>query len=115
MKKNIRTFRRRRVGKQRVCEFCTLMIDYLSFRNVTVINKLINYQGRIIPAKFLGTCARHQRMVALAIKRARYMAIIPFSKPRIRQKRQLVPGGDKAKTQSPFSEPSKDNPTTTSA
>lgn len=73
-----------------MCEFCSLHINYVSFRNLPILNKLVNYQGKILPTRITGTCAKHQRTLALAIKRARYMAIMPYSKPRIRLQKQLV-------------------------
>lgn len=83
-----RRFRKKRFIRRKVCEFCSFSIDYLSFRNVSIVSKLTNFQGRILPSKILGTCAKHQRMVAQSIKQARFMAIIPYTKPRIRlQKR----------------------------
>jgi len=62
-----------------VCRFCTekdLVIDY---KDVKSLRNLITERGKIIPRRIYGTCAKHQRHVAEAIKRARHLALIPYS------------------------------------
>ncbi len=70
-------FRRR--GRRKVCRFCaekSLVIDY---REVRVLGSFITDRGKIIPSRITGTCARHQRRLTAAIKRARVAALLPFS------------------------------------
>ena len=67
------------MGRGRVCKFCedrTLTIDY---KNVKLIRKFVNEQGKIIPGRVTGTCSRHQRHVTRAIKRARNIALLSYS------------------------------------
>ena len=70
---------RKRMFRPRVCRFCTekdLVIDY---KDVKSLRNLITERGKIIPRRIYGTCAKHQRHVAEAIKRARHLALIPYS------------------------------------
>ncbi|MAG20725.1 MAG: 30S ribosomal protein S18 [Candidatus Marinimicrobia bacterium] len=64
------------MGRRRVCKFCedrALQIDY---KNVKLIRKFVTEQGKIIPGRVTGTCARHQRTLTTAIKRARNIALL---------------------------------------
>jgi small subunit ribosomal protein S18 len=64
--------------KRKVCKFCydkNLEIDY---KNVKMLEQFITDRGKILPRRVTGTCAKHQRRVAIAIKRARIIALIPF-------------------------------------
>lgn len=64
--------------KRKVCKFCydkNLAIDY---KNVKLLEQFITDRGKILPRRVTGTCAKHQRGVAIAIKRARIIALIPF-------------------------------------
>ena len=66
------------MGRGRVCKFCedrTLTIDY---KNVKLIRKFVNEQGKIIPGRVTGTCSRHQRQLTGAIKRARNIALLSY-------------------------------------
>ena len=67
------------MGRGRVCKFCedrTLTIDY---KDVKLIRKFVNEQGKIIPGRVTGTCSRHQRHLTSAIKRARNIALLSYS------------------------------------
>ncbi|HOO55232.1 MAG TPA: 30S ribosomal protein S18 [bacterium] len=71
-------FYRRRARK--VCEFCVdkdLVIDY---KNVDMMRKYITDRGKIKPRRMTGACAKHQRKITLHVKRAREMALIPYTK-----------------------------------
>ncbi|HEY8444237.1 MAG TPA: 30S ribosomal protein S18 [Clostridia bacterium] len=63
--------------KKKVCVFCAekLNIDY---KDVNQLKKFITEKGKILPKRTTGTCAKHQRRLALAIKRAREMALLPY-------------------------------------
>ncbi|HOA20962.1 MAG TPA: 30S ribosomal protein S18 [Anaerolineaceae bacterium] len=70
--------RRHYVSKPKFCQFCAdknLAIDY---KNVELMTRFVNETGKIRPRRQTGTCARHQREVAKAIKNARHIALIPF-------------------------------------
>ncbi|HOO70500.1 MAG TPA: 30S ribosomal protein S18 [Spirochaetota bacterium] len=64
--------------KKKVCRFCfdkNLVIDY---KDTNTLNRFITDRGKILPRRVTGTCAKHQRLIAVAIKRARIIALIPF-------------------------------------
>jgi small subunit ribosomal protein S18 len=64
-------------NKKKVCRFCTqkLKIDY---KDIDVLRRFVTERGKILPRRITGTCAKHQRAVAEAIKRARILAMLPF-------------------------------------
>ena len=66
-------------GRRKVCRFCadkTLKVDYKDFRT---LQGFITEGGKIVPSRTSGNCAKHQRQLAVAIKRARVLALLPFS------------------------------------
>ena len=70
---------RRFVSRPKFCQFCSdknLVIDY---KNVELMSRFINETGKIRPRRQTGTCAKHQRELARAIKRARHIALLPFA------------------------------------
>lgn len=69
-----RTFFRRR----RVCKFCVEKIDYISYKDVKMLAPFIPERGKIQPRRISGTCAKHQRALQTAIKRARQLALVPY-------------------------------------
>ncbi len=76
--------RRRFIRKPRICQFCAgkdLVIDY---KQVELLKRYVTEEGKIRPRRETGACARHQRRVARAIKRARHMAFLPFKLDRMR-------------------------------
>jgi small subunit ribosomal protein S18 len=64
--------------RRRVCKFCVEKIDHISYRDVKLLTPFIPERGKIQPRRISGVCATHQRRLALAIKRARQMALIPY-------------------------------------
>ncbi|HAG08162.1 MAG TPA: 30S ribosomal protein S18 [Desulfotomaculum sp.] len=68
-----------RRGKKRVCNFCVEKTDYVDYKNISHLRKYITERGKILPRRVSGNCARHQRVLTIAIKRARVMALIPFT------------------------------------
>lgn len=69
-----RTFFRRR----KVCKFCADRIDYIDYKDVKLLQQFIPERAKILPRRISGTCAKHQRPLQVAIKRARQLALIPF-------------------------------------
>jgi small subunit ribosomal protein S18 len=66
--------------KKKVCMFCTDKIDHIDYKDVTKLRgKFTSDRGKILPRRMSGTCAKHQRALTIAIKRARLMALLPFS------------------------------------
>ena len=64
--------------KKRICRFCEEGRSYIDFRNEKKIMRFTTEQGKIIPRRTSGTCAKHQRQLVRAIKRARHLALIPY-------------------------------------
>ncbi|MBS4949255.1 MAG: 30S ribosomal protein S18 [Granulicatella adiacens] len=73
----------RRGGGQRrrkkVCYFCANHIDYIDYKEVELLKRYISEKGKILPRRVTGTCAKHQRTLTVAIKRARIMGLLPFT------------------------------------
>ena len=61
------------------CRFCRNQVDYVDYKDVDTLQKLLTNRGKIYSRKRSGNCAGCQRKVKRAIKRARYMAILPYS------------------------------------
>ena len=85
MNNNFKKKLKKKNVKRKPCLFCLEQIQYIDYKNDEVLNKFINAHGKIMPARVTVTCARHQRLLATPIKRARIMAIIPCVSPRIRR------------------------------
>jgi small subunit ribosomal protein S18 len=67
------------VGRRKVCRFCAekgLLIDY---KDTRILGNFITDRGKLIPSRITGNCARHQRRLTTAIKRARSVALLPFA------------------------------------
>ncbi|HAV23484.1 MAG TPA: 30S ribosomal protein S18 [Bacteroidetes bacterium] len=64
--------------KKRTCRFCDAKDIYIDYKNEKRLSRTISEQGRIIPRRITGTCAKHQRQLTVAIKRARHLALLPF-------------------------------------
>jgi len=69
---------RGRRGKKRICAFCVDRIPTVDYKDVARLRKFITERGKILPRRISGNCARHQRMLTTAIKRARIIALLPF-------------------------------------
>ncbi|MFC1607406.1 30S ribosomal protein S18 [Candidatus Latescibacterota bacterium] len=71
-------------GKVKVCKFCENKDKDFNYKNERKWRSFITERGKIIPRRMTGTCAKHQRKLTTSIKRARYMAILPFTSEMIR-------------------------------
>ena len=67
---------KKRRKKKRVCQFCASRIDY---KNTQRLQKYVTERGKILPRRISGTCAKHQRELTVAIKRARNIALLPYT------------------------------------
>jgi small subunit ribosomal protein S18 len=76
MKKEIRT--------KKVCRFTQNKILYIDYKDVKLLQKFTNEQGKIIPKRITGTSSKYQRELAKAIKRARHMALLPYAADTVR-------------------------------
>ena len=64
--------------KKKVCVFCAENAESIDYKDVAKLRKYISERSKILPRRVTGTCAKHQRELTIAIKRARHMALIPF-------------------------------------
>ncbi len=70
---------RNRKAKKKVCTFCVDKIEYIDYKDVARLRRYISDRAKILPRRITGTCAKHQRQLTEAIKRARHVALLPFS------------------------------------
>ncbi len=68
----------KRPSKKKVCAFCTDKSSTIDYKDVAKLRRYITEKGKILPRRQTGTCSTHQRELAIAIKRARIMALLPF-------------------------------------
>lgn len=66
-----------RYRRKRVCNFCVDKVE-IDYKDYEMLRRYVNEYGRIKPRRQTGTCAKHQRALAVAIKRARHLALLPF-------------------------------------
>jgi small subunit ribosomal protein S18 len=71
--------RRQYVRRRKVCRFCVDKMDYVDYKNADLLKTFILDRGKVIPRRITGTCAKHQRWLKVAIKRARNIALLPFA------------------------------------
>lgn len=64
--------------KRRICAFCVEKVDRLDYKQYEVLGRYLTEHGRIRPRRQTGTCAKHQRRLARAVKQARHLALLPF-------------------------------------
>ena len=69
----------RRIHRRRVCRFCIDKTDLIDFKDVRLLQNYLPERGKILPRRISGNCATHQRMLAEAIKRARNIALLPYT------------------------------------
>ena len=68
----------KRTPRKKVCAFCQGKIDEIDYKDVQKLRRFITEKGKILPRRMSGVCAKHQRILATAIKRAREMALLPY-------------------------------------
>lgn len=71
--------RRKRFQKRKSCKFCEDKVVMIDYKDAKLLKLYVSERGKIIPRRITGTCARHQRSLTTSIKRARSIALIPFS------------------------------------
>lgn len=67
-----------RKGRRKVCRFCADRIETIDYKDVARLRNYVSERAKILPRRVTGTCARHQRELTVAIKRARQIALMPF-------------------------------------
>ena len=60
------------------CPFCETRVHFIDYKDDRTLGRFITDHGKILPSRLSGTCSRHQRQLSTAIKRARYLALIPY-------------------------------------
>ena len=63
---------------QKSCPFCESRVRWIDYKDDRTLGRFITDQGKILPSRLSGVCARHQRQLATAIKRARFLSLIPY-------------------------------------
>ena len=78
MDKEQKSFRNNVRRRKKVCAFCAEKVEYIDFKNADKLKKYVSERGKILPRRVMGTCAKHQRELTTAIKRARQVALLPY-------------------------------------
>ncbi len=73
------------VPKRRFCSFCADKVEAIDYKDPSKLRHYISGRGKIAPRRRTGTCAKHQRAVAVAIKRARHLALLPYAPAHVRE------------------------------
>ena len=68
-----------RKGSKKVCQFCVEKSEGIDYKDVSKLNRYTSERAKILPRRVTGTCAKHQRELTVAIKRARQIALLPYS------------------------------------
>lgn len=68
-----------RKSRKKVCAFCVDKIENIDYKDISRLRRFVSERAKILPRRVTGTCARHQRELTVAIKRARYLALIPYT------------------------------------
>jgi len=75
---------RKYTPRRKVCQFCADKISYVDFKDLSRLRRHLSDRGKIEPRRKTGTCALHQRALATAVKRARHMALLPYTAEHVR-------------------------------
>ena len=70
---------RSRRPRRKVCSFCVDKVEHIDYKDVAKLRRFITERGKILPRRISGNCAKHQRQVTVAIKRARNIALLPLT------------------------------------
>ena len=71
--------KRRGRRKKRVCSYCADKINHIDYKEAPKLRKYISERGKILPRRISGNCSKHQRALTIAIKRARHIALLPYT------------------------------------
>ena len=70
---------RGRKPRRKVCRFCVDKIEHIDYKDLARLRRFVTERGKILPRRMSGNCAKHQRQLSIAIKRARHIALLPYS------------------------------------
>ena len=68
-----------RKSRKKVCAFCVDNVEVIDYKDISRLRRFVSERAKILPRRVTGTCARHQRELTVAIKRARYLALMPYT------------------------------------
>lgn len=74
-----RPMNRGRKARKKVCGFCVDKVENIDYKDIARLRRYMSERGKILPRRVTGTCARHQRELTAAIKRARHLALLPYT------------------------------------
>ncbi len=66
-------------ARKKVCGFCVDKVENIDYKDIARLRRYMSERGKILPRRVTGTCARHQRELTVAIKRARHLALLPYT------------------------------------
>ena len=78
-KEKVEKVSRNRKSRKKVCAFCVDKIEKIDYKDVAKLRRYISERAKILPRRITGTCAKHQRQLTVAIKRARHVALLPLT------------------------------------
>ena len=76
-------YKKRRYTRRKVCRFCIDKTIEINYKNVDMLKQFVTERQKIVPRRITGNCAKHQRQLAVAIKQARNIALLPYGPPHI--------------------------------
>jgi small subunit ribosomal protein S18 len=76
---NMKRNSKQRRMKKRVCAYCMDKIETIDYKDISKLKKFVTERGKILPRRISGNCAKHQRALTIAIKRARTVALLPYT------------------------------------
>ena len=65
--------------RRKVCSFCVDKVEHIDYKDSSKLRRYLSERGKILPRRMMGTCAKHQRQLGVAIKRARAIALMPYA------------------------------------
>jgi small subunit ribosomal protein S18 len=77
--KLVRDKNKNRRVRRKVCNFCADKVEHIDYKDLNRLRRYVTERGKILPRRISGCCAKHQRQVTTAIKRARNIALLPFT------------------------------------
>ncbi|MDD4296191.1 MAG: 30S ribosomal protein S18 [Ruminiclostridium sp.] len=69
----------RRRTRRKVCQYCVDKVEHIEYKDIGKLRKFLSEKGKILPRRISGNCAKHQRQMTTAIKRARHIALLPYT------------------------------------
>lgn len=66
-------------SKRKFCAFCVDKVDYIDYKDVAKLRRYVTERAKILPRRISGCCAKHQRQLTVAVKRARQIALMPYT------------------------------------